>query len=201
MNRFTKSIAVLGISLTIPWAAHAQVASTTLPADLYQFLLQQQANQTNPFQQALSTTTPATTTPIEDVVFTKNAAPVLSPTQPQVQITDRNVVLGDELVIGLTSQKDALTPIDLFVLAFDGVGFPLKRVFLKTVFNEQTGVTKKYRITINEELLAELSDATSMRIGYCIGGCKAVTAKLILGKVILPSPATTPILPGTQQTF
>ncbi|MES2622902.1 MAG: hypothetical protein V4576_00670 [Patescibacteria group bacterium] len=194
--------ALFGVSAVIPHFAHAQTTSIGATDDFYQYLLQQQAANEAAQSQTLGTfPSTATTTVIEDIIYQKNALPVTTQT---AQAIDKTVVLGDDVTISLKSKLDPATPIDLFVLAYTASGFPSKRVFLKTVFNEQQNVVKKYKLTINEDLLADLENAATMRIGYCLGGCKVSIAKLIAGKVILPVAA--PILvpatqPDTQQTF
>lgn len=143
---------------------------------------------------ASAQTLATSTVVVEDIVFKKYTTPI---TTPQTETT---VSLGDAVTINLTSQFDPATPIDLFVIPFTTNGFPKAKVFIKTVFNEERGVLKKYRISINQDILTELRGATSMRIGYCLGGCIRTTARLIPGTVLLPSISTT-TLPYTLQTF
>lgn len=130
---------------------------------------------------AQSTGTP--TVKIEDIVYKKFTAPVA--TIPSVPVAETTVSLGDSITVNLTSQLDPATPIDLFVLAFDSQGFPTRRIFIKTVFNEEKGVLKKYKVSINQDLLSELGNAYSMRVGYCLGGCLAKSARLIPGRVLI----------------
>lgn len=139
---------------------------------------------------------------VEDIVYKKYVTPVATPTPVASTITETTVALGDLITVNLTSQRDPATPIDLFALAFAANGFPTKKVFIQTVFNEEKGILKKYRVSINEDLFSELDGATSMRIGYCLGGCLTSPARLIPGKIILPkitSASTTQ--PYTLPTF
>lgn len=156
---------------------------------------------------APTTTTTTTSTPvatsavkIETIVYQKNVIPTASaPVAAPRPVAETSVVVGDSITVSLTSQRDPATPIDLFVLAFDASGFPTKKLFIKTVFNEEKGVLKKYRVSITQDLLTELQNAFSMRVGYCLGGCLSNPARLIPGRVLLPT--ITPTQPGTSQTF
>lgn len=137
---------------------------------------------------------------IENIIYQKNATPaVKTPMATTAATIETSVVIGDSITVSLTSQRDPSTPIDLFILAFDAKGFPTKKVFIKTVFNEERGVLKKYRVGITQDLVTELNKAFSMRIGYCLGGCLTNSARLIPGRILLPTITATQ--PGTSQTF
>ncbi len=138
------------------------------------------------YAQSASSTTPKITT--ETVNFKSNSA-ASAGAQQGSGVPDLYVNIGDAVSLLIRSYAPASTPIELYVLVFDTDGLPIKKVVVGTVRNPQTGVYKKYRVTINQELLdAIVQDNTEyMKIGYCIGGCtKSQANKLLKGKIILP---------------
>ncbi len=135
--------------------------------------------------QSASSTTPKLVT--ETVTFKASSASTGA--QQGAEVPDLYVNIGDTVSMLIRSYAPASTPIELYVLIFDTDGLPIKKVTVGTVKNPQTGVYKKYRITINQELLDTIvrDNTDFMRIGYCIGGCvKPQAHKLLKGKIILP---------------
>lgn len=101
-------------------------------------------------------------------------------------VPKRVVKLNDIINFYLRSYATTDTPIEIYLLAFDSSDFPIRKIFIKNVFNEKVGVNKKYKLMINQDILDSSSNAAYIQIGYCIGGCNTSRSKLIRGKIILP---------------
>ena len=107
----------------------------------------------------LSHTTHAQTTQkVEDISFVKTPT-VSTTTNPLEKI----VRLNDTITVNITSRNDPTTPIDIFALLYTNDDTPIKRLHIKTVFNEEQGVQKKYSLKINQELMSQVANAARQR--------------------------------------
>ena len=104
-----------------------------------------------------------------------------SPTVP-----DTYVKLNSIVSINIRTAASATTPIEIFLLGFDANSNPVKKIFIKNVYNEKPNVVKQYKLMINQDILDQAKRADWVQVGYCVGGCKVSKSKMIKGRIILP---------------
>lgn len=142
---------------------------------------------TNPSQTTIGATNQTTqaSSAEETISFGKTSATTNSITsKPQETFVTEN----DVVTFTLKSFVDPSTPIDIYFLVYDRTDMPIKKQFLKTVYNQEQGAAKIYRIVMTKALLDTVvkGNNTYMRIGYCIGGCKVGRNRLLPSRIILP---------------
>ncbi len=168
----------LSASIILGLVCAVQVQATT-EADLQSLLNQVTASMTAPTTNSATPTTTTKTTSAPKIVEEK-----LNYT---TTVPDRTIKLDEIVSVSLRSQAAPTTPIDIYLLSFNQSGDPLKKVSIKTVYNQKTGVTKRYKLMFNQDLLNTVKGATYVQIGYCIGGCGGTArSKIIKGRIILP---------------
>lgn len=164
-------MAGVGLLLTVPLSAQTmtneQMIKLLQSATIDPSLL-------NPTNTNSVTTAPKTTTMKEERLNYSLVTP------------SRTVKLNDIINFYLRSNASATTPIEIYLLTFNSSDMPIKKIFIKNVFNEKVDITKKYKLMINQDILDRSSGASYIQIGYCIGGCNISRSKLIKGKIILP---------------
>ena len=168
----------LGLLLTVSLSAQ-----TMTNEQMLQILQQAAMSQNSTIDPSLINSPRVTTTTAPKTTSTAIKEEFLNFT-PVVR--DRTVKLNDIVPFYLRSYAAATTPIEIYLLAFNSSNMPVKKIFIKNVFNEKVGVTKKYKLMITEGILNSSPNAAYIQVGYCIGGCKASKSKLIKGKIILP---------------
>ena len=181
MNKFVftlVSAGLLGIGLT---------AQATTDAEL-QALLQQAMSGLGAQGTNLSTTNNnATGTVVNTAQNTTTKKTVtVERLNYSPSVADTYVKVNGIISINIKTVADPTTPIEIFLLAFDANSNPVKKIFIKNVYNEKRNVVKQYKLMINQDILDQSKQAAWLQVGYCVGGCKSTKSKMIKGRIILP---------------
>lgn len=182
MNKFVftfLSVGLLGTSLT----AHA-----TTDAEI-QALLQQALGGLggqSPTSTVPNFSTSGTTNTVTNTQTTSKKTVTVERLNYSPTVADTYVQSGGIININIKTSAQPTTPIEIFLLAFDTNSNPIKKIFIKNVYNQKPNVVKQYKLMINDDILNQTKRADWVQVGYCVGGCKTAKSKMIKGRVILP---------------